>query len=62
MAAKKVKIELYRSVSGTNKAQRRTVEALGFKRSRRVVEKELNPAIQGMIDKVSHLVRVVEEK
>lgn len=61
MAAKKVKLELYRSIIGANPRQKKTVEALGFKRQRRVIEKEMTPAVSGMVSKVAHLVRVVEE-
>jgi large subunit ribosomal protein L30 len=61
-AAKKAKIELYKSIIGADKRQKATVEALGFKRSRRVVEKEMTPAIVGMVNSIPHLVRIVEEK
>ena len=40
--------------------QKRTIEALGLGKINRTVEKELTPQIQGMIDKVHHLVEVKE--
>ena len=56
----KLKITLVKSVIGRKQDQIATVEALGLKRIRDVVEKEDNPAIRGMITKVSHLVSVEE--
>lgn len=58
----KVRITLVRSPLGRKPNQRRTVEALGLRRVRHSVEKELNGAIQGMINTVSHLVQVEELK
>ena len=56
----KLKITLVKSVIGRKQDQIATVEALGLKKIRDVVEKEDNPAIRGMITKVSHLVSVEE--
>ena len=58
--AKKVILEQIHSKIGATRRQKATIDALGFKKSKKVVEKELTPAIQGMIDKVAHLVRVKE--
>ncbi|OPJ54877.1 50S ribosomal protein L30 [Alkalithermobacter paradoxus] len=55
-----LKIKLVRSVIGTNPNQRKTIEALGLKKREQVVEKPDNPQIRGMINKVSHLVEVIE--
>lgn len=60
--AEKVTIELYRSPIGSTKPQKATVGALGFKRARRVLEKEMTPQVAGMISKVSHLVRIVKKE
>ena len=56
----KLKITLVKSVIGRKQDQIATVEALGLKKIRDVVEKDDNPAIRGMITKVSHLVSVEE--
>lgn len=56
----KLKIKLVRSTIGRKKDQIATVEALGLKKIRSVVEKEDTPQIRGMINKVSHLVEVTE--
>lgn len=58
----KVRITLVRSPLGRKPNQRRTVEALGLRKIRQSVEKELNGPIQGMINTVSHLVTVEEVK
>jgi large subunit ribosomal protein L30 len=57
---KTIQIEQINSVIGSNERQRATVRGLGLRRIRHVVEVEDTPATRGMISKVSHLVRVVE--
>lgn len=42
--------------------QKRTLEALGLRKMGQVVEHDANPAILGMVNKVQHLVSVVETK
>ena len=59
---KKVKIKQVRSGIGRPLRQKRTLEALGFKRLNQTIEVEVSPQVQGMIDAVSHLIEVVEEK
>jgi large subunit ribosomal protein L30 len=54
----KVRITLVRSPIGRKPNQRRTVEALGLRRIRHSVEKDLNDSLQGMINTVAHLVEV----
>ncbi len=56
----KLKVKLVRSIIGCNKGQKATVEALGLKKIRQVVEHEDIPQIRGMINKVKHLVEVEE--
>lgn len=56
----KVKITQVRSTIGRPEVQKRTIAALGLGKVNRSVEKELNPAVQGMINAVNHLL-VVEE-
>lgn len=56
----KLKITLDKSTLGRKKDQIATVEALGLRKVRDVVEKTDNPQIRGMINKVSHLVSVEE--
>ena len=56
----KLKITLVKSTIGRKQDQIRTVEPLGLKKIRSVVEKNDCPEIRGMINKVSHLVTVEE--
>lgn len=55
---KKVVITLVKSPIGYEKSQRATVTALGFKKSVRVVEHTATAQIEGMINKILHLVKV----
>lgn len=55
-----LKITLVRSPIGYSKRQKRTVEALGLRRMHQSVLKPDNPAIRGMVRKISHLVAVEE--
>ena len=54
----KVKITQVRSFIGRPETQKRTISALGLGKLNRTVEKELNPAMQGMINSVKHLLVV----
>lgn len=54
---KTVKVTLVRSVAGTRESHRATVRGLGLRRIRHTVELEDTPAVRGMINKVSYLVK-----
>lgn len=56
----KLQITLVRSLIGRNEKQRATVAALGLRKLHQTVVKEDNPAIRGMINRVSHMVKVEE--
>jgi len=56
----KIKIKQIKSSIGKPERQKRTLEALGFRKLNQVVEVEATPQIQGMIKKVSHLVTIIE--
>lgn len=56
----KVLITQKRSTIKRPQNQKRTMAALGLKRVNTSVEKELTPAISGMIKTVNHLVEVKE--
>jgi large subunit ribosomal protein L30 len=58
----KLKITLMKSIIGAKKDQIATVQALGLKKIRDVVEKTDTPQIRGMVHKVTHLVNVEEIK
>ena len=54
----KVKLTQVKSVIERPKKQKLTMQALGLTKIGRSVEVESNPAIEGMIRKVNHLIRV----
>ncbi|MGE4587554.1 MAG: 50S ribosomal protein L30 [Mangrovibacterium sp.] len=54
----KIKITQVKSIIGSNKSQKATIEALGIKKLNYTVEHEATPQILGMINKVKHLVKV----
>ncbi len=58
MAKKQLKITQFRSVIGRHFKQKRTIEALGVRKLHQSVIHNETPQIQGMIKKVSHLVKV----
>lgn len=58
--AKKLLIRQVKSGLGTPAVQRRTLRALGLKHHQDAVVHEDNPAIRGMVRRVSHLVEVEE--
>ena len=55
-----IKIKQVRSAINRTARQKATIKALGFKKLNQVVEHEATPQILGMVDKVQHLVTVVE--
>jgi len=59
---KTLKIEQVKRPIGYNKKQREVLRGLGLRRIRHVVEREDSPAVRGMVKKISHLVRIVEEQ
>jgi large subunit ribosomal protein L30 len=60
MSDKKLRITLVKSPIGYDKRQKSTVQALGLRRLNASVEQPDTAPIRGMIDKISHLVKVEE--
>ena len=56
----KVAITQVRSIIKRPGDQKRTIKALGLGKINRTVEKEVTPQLNGMIEKVKHLVEVKE--
>lgn len=56
----KVRIAQVRSTIGRPEVQKRTIKALGLGKINKAVEVELTPQVNGMINKVNHLVSVTE--
>lgn len=60
MMAKMLRIKLVRSMIGYSVRQKQTVKALGLRKLNQVVERPDNPAVRGMVNKISHLLQVEE--
>lgn len=56
----KIKVKQVRSRIRRPIDQKRTLDALGLRKMNAVVEHNDTPAIRGMINKVKHLVTIVE--
>ena len=56
-AGKKVSVTLVRGLIGTRESHRATVRGLGLRRINHMVELEDTPAVRGMINKVSYLLK-----
>jgi large subunit ribosomal protein L30 len=59
MAEQTIKIQLVKSLIGTRETHRATVRGLGLRRMNSVSELQDTPAVRGMINKVSYLVKVI---
>jgi large subunit ribosomal protein L30 len=57
-----VKVTQFKSRNGSDKSQLATLRSLGLRRIGHVVDIEDTPQARGMVHRVRHLVRVVEEK
>lgn len=54
----KVRLTLVKGISKRTPSQRATLVALGLGKTHSSVEKDTNPAIDGMINKVKHVLKV----
>jgi len=60
--AKQIRITQIKSVIGATPLHKKTMEAIGFRRTNQTLVKNDTPQLRGMIHQVSHLVRVEEGK
>ena len=58
----KLKITQVRSRIGSSKVQKATLDTLGLRKMNQSVEREGTPSVLGLIQAVSHLVKVEEVK
>jgi len=58
--AKRLRITWVKSAIGYSQRQKDTIKALGLRRLGDRVEREDSPSLRGMMQKVSHLVKVEE--
>ncbi len=58
--AKQIKIKLVKSLIGTSPNQRKVARALGFTKKDQIVEHFDSATIMGMVNKIPHLVTIVD--
>jgi large subunit ribosomal protein L30 len=61
MAEGKIKIQYVRSTICTPQKHKDIVRSLGLKTLNRIVERPDTPAFRGMVAKVPHLLKIVED-
>ena len=59
-ALKQIKIKLKRSLIGSSVDQKKVAKALGLSKINQVVEHFNSSTIMGMVNKISHLVEIVD--
>ena len=59
---KKLRIRQVKSSIGTKREHREVLRGLGLRRIRHEVVREDSPAVRGMVDKVSYLLEISEER
>ncbi len=55
-----IRIQYYRSVISTPERHKQIVRSVGFTKLNQIVERSDTPAMRGMVNKVPHLLRIVE--
>jgi large subunit ribosomal protein L30 len=55
-----IKIQYYRSSIGYSKKQKAVVKGLGLTKLNQVVERPNDASIRGMVNKIPHLIRIIE--
>ena len=59
MSKKSIKIKLVKSGIGRKSDQKKTLIGLGLSRVGKIRELEDTPSVRGMVNKVSHLVKII---
>ena len=59
MSKKRIKIKLVKSGIGRKSDQKKTLIGLGLSRVGKIRELEDTPSVRGMVNKVSHLVKII---
>lgn len=55
-----IKIQYYKSIIGYSKKQKTMVKSMGFTKLNQIKEKPDNPATRGVVNKIPHILRIVE--
>ena len=56
----KIKIQYYKSMIGYSKKQKAIVKSLGITKLNQTVERPDNASMRGIVEKIPHLLRIVE--
>jgi large subunit ribosomal protein L30 len=56
-----VKIQYVRSAIGSPEKHKLIIKSLGFKRLNQIVNRVDTPAVRGMVAKIPHLVKILEQ-
>ena len=59
--AKKISLQWVRSAIASPVKHKKVIKGLGFTRLNQVIEREDTPSIRGMVNKVPHLVKIVNQ-
>ncbi len=59
-APAKIKIQYYRSGIAFPETQKRVVRGLGLRKLNQIVERPDTPSMRGAVEKVPHLLRIIE--
>ena len=59
-AESKIRIQWYRSTIATPKAHKEVVRSLGLTKLNQIVERPNTASMRGMVEKVPHLLRIIE--
>ncbi len=55
-----IKIQYYKSMIGYSKKQKAIVKSLGITKLNQTVQRPDNPSMRGIVEKIPHLLRIVE--
>jgi len=58
----KIRIRQVRSAIGSTEKQKAVLKSLGLRKMNHEVVKDANPAIQGMVNAIPHLLQVTKEE
>jgi large subunit ribosomal protein L30 len=56
----KIRIQYYRSAIGFPKTQKAVVRSVGFTKLNQILERPDTPSMRGVVQKVPHLIRIIE--
>ena len=61
MNKNKIEIKLLKSPIGSSKKQKQILNSLGLKKINQIITHNNKPEILGMVNKVKHLVKIIQE-